>query len=76
MPYETKSGDAIVIFEGCKVPFVVRLHNVTLPSTEASASIVALQIVGGAYVHGIMHGEIIQKLEDAGGIPWKDFTIV
>lgn len=44
-------GDKICVVQGCHVPFVIRPHT-TEPSGEQS-----YQLVGEAYVHGLMDGE-------------------
>lgn len=45
-------GDTVWIIKGSRIPLVLRENNDS-PST--------FQIVGGAYVHGFMHGEWLEK---------------
>ncbi|KAF8866367.1 hypothetical protein BDZ45DRAFT_579097 [Acephala macrosclerotiorum] len=50
VPHESQIGDMICIFEGGKVPFVVR-----------NKSGGGQQLVGECYIHGIMDGELMEK---------------
>lgn len=50
LPRTTKAGDVVCIVKGAKVPMVLR----KMPSVDA------YQLVGEAYVHGIMEGEGLQ----------------
>ncbi|KAL1600089.1 WD repeat-containing protein jip5 [Nothophoma quercina] len=54
VPERAQVGDSVAIVEGAPVPFVLR---------EASESVVenekAYRIVGDAYVHGVMRGELV-----------------
>jgi hypothetical protein len=52
-PYNTERGDVIVLLEGISMPFVLRKEG---ESDE-------WKVVGDAYVHGIMDGELLTKLE-------------
>lgn len=52
-PRQTRAGDQIVILDGCSVPLVLR----KLPSGDDSH-----ELVGEAYVHGVMNGEAIASL--------------
>jgi len=49
-PLSTKVGDEVWIASTCPQPLVFRPHP-TIPS--------CVELVGGSYVHGIMHGEAI-----------------
>jgi hypothetical protein len=49
IPCHSKPGDVICILYGCVVPFVLRKNEV------------GYQLVGEAYVHGIMDGEFVEK---------------
>ncbi|EON66485.1 hypothetical protein W97_05583 [Coniosporium apollinis CBS 100218] len=55
-PRATRPGDKIVIFNGAKVPYVVRP---TTP-TEATNN-TRHQLIGECYVQGLMDGALIQK---------------
>ena len=48
-PFVTKPGDECHILNGARVPFVLRRQSDQGPAT----------LVGEAYIHGIMHGEIL-----------------
>jgi hypothetical protein len=47
-PMEAERGDVVVVFLGCGVPLVLT------PGEEG------LRIVGPAYVHGVMEGEVME----------------
>jgi hypothetical protein len=52
LPAKTQIGDVVCILRGCNVPFVLRKrvdHRVQL----------VYDVVGGAYIHGVMDGEAI-----------------
>ncbi|KAK4060261.1 uncharacterized protein Triagg1_10811 [Trichoderma aggressivum f. europaeum] len=53
-PKKSGPGDRVAVLFGSGVPFVVR----KCPSVSGKR---AWRIVGECYVHGIMHGEIVQK---------------
>jgi len=75
VPAGSRRGDQIVIFEGAKVPFVARIHDA--PNLGTETKIKALQIIGEAYVHGIMNGEVVEDFEkDGGSVPWKNLLII
>lgn len=48
-------GDMIVIFAGGEFPYVIREH----PDPAGGLS-GTLQLVGEAYVHGVMYGELLK----------------
>ncbi|KIW14239.1 hypothetical protein PV08_07021 [Exophiala spinifera] len=54
-PQNAKIGDQICIFYGCSVPVVLRRMS---DSTDKSH----WQLIGNAYVHGVMDGEAIRAL--------------
>jgi hypothetical protein len=54
-----REGDTVWIIKGSRVPLILR-ENRDPPSTY--------QIVGGAYVHGFMHGEWLETHQDFQGI--------
>lgn len=78
VPSEAQKGDALIIVAGARVPFVVKLHTVILDSSDPGREeSLAFQLVGEAYVHGIMHGEVCESLAaDGKEVPWNDFTFV
>lgn len=49
---ETNRGDKLVVIPGCSTPLVLRHHDGHF------------QVVGEAYVHGFMHGEISRGAEE------------
>lgn len=54
-PSEMEPDDKICILFGAKTPFILRrLASTTSPR---------YQLVGHAYVHGIMHGEALSAME-------------
>lgn len=69
-PGSTESGDVVVVLLGSKLPFVLR------PSGDGYL------LVGPAYVHGIMDGELMTQFTDfdigsaAEGREIRDFTLV
>ncbi len=60
-PYETRKGDIVCLLFGCRVPVVLRKR------TEGG-----YELVGEAYVHGVMKGEAMTK---ANGERLQDFCI-
>ncbi|KAK3320217.1 heterokaryon incompatibility protein-domain-containing protein [Cercophora scortea] len=58
-------GDRIVIVEGCAAPLMVRR---VLVRGDA-----CYQLVGDAYVHGVMDGEVVEKVSEA---DWRTITLV
>ncbi|KAF2844983.1 HET-domain-containing protein [Plenodomus tracheiphilus IPT5] len=63
VPRGAREGDQIVVFEGACVPFAIRRLGVGKQEWE---------MLGEAYVHGIMHGEVL----GVEGLEWQDVTIV
>jgi hypothetical protein len=63
VPRGTQQGDTIVVFEGACVPFVVR-------NTQSGNG--GFELLGEAYVHGIMQGEVMS----APDIKFQDVTVV
>ncbi|KAG6002440.1 hypothetical protein E4U21_003082 [Claviceps maximensis] len=63
MPLLTRSGDIVVVFHGCDVPYVLR------PAQEEQG---CYRLVGEAYVHGIMNGEAMQD----SGNNYVDITLI
>tara|TARA_R110002003_G_scaffold141_17_gene12991 strand:+ start:1079 stop:2791 length:1713 start_codon:yes stop_codon:yes gene_type:complete len=51
-PSRTKRGDFVVIFHGGRTPFVIRKSQSSCPDGQT------YRIVGEAYVHGFMDGEV------------------
>lgn len=62
-PTETKLGDVICVLKGARVPFVFR----AVPECDGFH-----ELVGEAYVHGIMQGELFEGQE----LAWKSFTLI
>lgn len=55
-PNDVKEGDAVCVFMGAAVPFVLRAR---------SGSDAGYVLIGDAYIHGIMDGELVSDWEDA-----------
>jgi len=53
VPLDARTGDIVVILADCSAPVLVRQHG------EAKA---VYEFIGSCYVHGIMHGELIDGL--------------
>jgi hypothetical protein len=69
-PSKTKPGDQVVILSGASVPALLRLSEepVLVPeisnaAASTSRSIGRYQVIGEAYVHGIMGGEAIKDFD-------------
>lgn len=60
-PVSTRAGDRVWVFEGTRVPFLVR------PVQEGFC-----QLLGECYLHGIMYGELIQ----AGKLDFEGLALV
>jgi hypothetical protein len=56
-PYNSERGDVVVIFEGFRMPFVLRKSGNDW------------KLVGDCYVHGIMDGEMIVPVKDIKASP-------
>jgi hypothetical protein len=56
LPCSTKKGDRIFIFPGGKVPFILRPVEKTEPGEDESE--LKFTLVGDAYVHGVMDGQV------------------
>ncbi|CZR65971.1 uncharacterized protein PAC_15871 [Phialocephala subalpina] len=56
-PYNTERGDRVVLFEGFKIPFILRREDEDW------------KIVGDCYVHGIMDGELVIPVQDGEAKP-------
>lgn len=64
VPRGVREGDAIVVFDKCPVPFVVR----RTAAANIVDGLVGYELLGEAYVHGLMQGEAMEmhdvELED------------
>lgn len=56
-PAGARNGDLVCILYGCTVPVVLRRHE----TTEKGKKTEFFQLVGDAYVHGMMEGEALGK---------------
>jgi hypothetical protein len=65
VPRGTQEGDVVVVFERACVPFVIRRN-------EDDACGRHFELLGEAYVHGIMKGEVME-MDD---IHWENITLV
>lgn len=62
-----EQGDVCAIVFGADVPFILR-------PTETGGT---FRLVGQAYMHGVMYGEVVKKWDTCGeGSGWKDICIV
>jgi hypothetical protein len=61
-PSSTERGDKVCVLLGCKVPLILR------PIDDY------FQVIGDAYIHGIMHGEAVEGVE-SGVCAFRDFEL-
>ena len=67
----TAPGDSVWILDGGPTPFVLRdVENTSAKAEEPHAR--RMMLVGECYVHGIMHGEALEK----DGFAWQDIVLV
>jgi hypothetical protein len=67
----TAPGDSVWILNGGPTPFVLRdVENTSAKAEEPHAR--RMMLVGECYVHGIMHGEALEK----DGFAWQDIVLV
>lgn len=65
-PSDTQAGDRICVFAGGRMPFIVR--NLEEGNNEKSSDLGAhFRLLGDAYVHGLMDGEVVGILDDGSG---------
>ncbi|KAM7189290.1 Heterokaryon incompatibility protein (HET) domain containing protein [Naviculisporaceae sp. PSN 640] len=69
IPQLSERGDVIAIFRGARFPYVLRKKR----SGRYRYSGKGYELVGEAYVYGIMDGEYVQK---KGLAKWEDFELV
>lgn len=67
-PWIMKGGDECVIFKGARVPFVLRRAEVEDTGTRR-----LYKVLGEAYVHGIMSGELVEGQDEA---QWQGIILV
>lgn len=53
VPEKAEAGDLVCTFDGCPVPYVLRLTNPSKAAEEPSI----FRFIGHCYIHGIMHGD-------------------
>jgi hypothetical protein len=61
VPENARRGDAIVVFEGARFPYVLRekvLRDGELRLEDVAKDEELWELVGDAYVHGVMYGEL------------------
>lgn len=68
-PERTKVGDLIFIIPGTSVPYILRSTlpravRRSVPLNFNNKIFSSHQLIGEAYVHGIMHGEAVKGIED------------
>jgi hypothetical protein len=67
----TAPGDSVWILDGGPTPFVLRdVENTSTKAEEPQAR--RMMLVGECYVHGIMHGEALER----DGFAWQDIVLV
>ena len=73
-PGDLREGDIVVVLFGCSVPVILR--NVSaIPNLSLGKD--TYELVGEAYIHGMMDGEALEKGEDGTYVrPEKSFEIV
>ncbi|KAH8794546.1 heterokaryon incompatibility protein-domain-containing protein [Hyaloscypha sp. PMI_1271] len=74
-PEQCKKGDVVAVLAGGKVPYVLRPEASSNPSEESGDSRKYYSVLGDAYIHGIMDGEVVTELEDRGG-NWEEIVLV
>jgi hypothetical protein len=74
-PKQCKKGDVVAVLAGGKVPYVLRPEASSNPSEESGDSRKYYSVLGDAYIHGIMDGEVVTELEDRGG-NWEEIVLV
>jgi hypothetical protein len=74
-PQQCKKGDVVAVLAGGKVPYALRPEASSNPSEESGDSRKYYSVLGDAYIHGIMDGEVVTELEDRGG-NWEEIVLV
>jgi hypothetical protein len=77
-PAIAKVGDVVVIFKGAKFPYVLRRQKVRKGKTTAeneSGDEELWELVGEAYVHGVMYGELFDE-EGKTELVKREFVLV
>ncbi|UNI23937.1 hypothetical protein JDV02_009727 [Purpureocillium takamizusanense] len=74
-PMWTEVGDAIAVLDGCPCPVVLRPARASNTCTDTDRngepqSPSYWSLVGPAYVHGAMYGELVRA-----GLAWRELTI-
>ena len=64
VPEDSAEGDCIVMVHGSRLPIVIRQLNQELTANvQAMNGEIGWQLIGTAYVHGIMDGELWEDVE-------------
>jgi hypothetical protein len=66
-PNIVEIGDAVVIFKGAKFPYLLR---------KEKGGITHWTLVGAAYIHGIMYGELFEKSSSPGRLQLEEFLLI
>jgi hypothetical protein len=66
-PTAVEIGDAVVIFKGAKFPYVLR--------RKKEGDLLYWTLVGPAYIHGIMYGELFEKSSVPEGLQLEEFLL-
>lgn len=78
-PVYVAPGDLVCVFRGVRLPLILRkldIQSSSLQTTfDSSKNHDRCQLVGEAYVHGVMHGEAYTLREDS-GIREQFFTLI
>ncbi|PQE23642.1 heterokaryon incompatibility protein [Rutstroemia sp. NJR-2017a BVV2] len=67
-PTTVEIGDVVVIFKGAKFPYVLR--------RKGEGNFLHWTLVGLAYIHGTMYGELFEKSSEPDGLQLEEFLLV
>jgi hypothetical protein len=74
-PEWCQKGDVVAVLAGGKVPYVLRPEPTSNFPEEDRDSRKHYSVVGDAYIHGIMDGEVVQELKKSCG-DWEEIVLV
>jgi len=67
-PRTVEIGDALVIFKGARFPYILR--------RKEESDTLHWTLVGAAYIHGIMYGELFEKSTVPEGLQLEEFLLI